>query len=74
MESMESSVIKDLPKQLAQKVSQGNYHTVNNYLVAWPKNPLSISWKIKDIFFIFTNNFIDLDILFGVFFLIIVQG
>ena len=32
-------------------------------LLGWPKSPFSFFCKIKDIFFIFTNNFIDLDIL-----------
>ena len=32
-------------------------------LLGWPKSLFSFSCKIKDTFFIFTNNFIDLDIL-----------
>ena len=33
------------------------------FVLGWPKNPFSFFHKIKDIFFIFTNTFIDLDIL-----------
>ena len=32
-------------------------------LLGWPKCPFSFFYKIKDTFFIFTNNFVDLDIL-----------
>ena len=32
-------------------------------IMGWPKSPLNLFCKIKGIFFIFTNNFIDLDIL-----------
>ena len=32
-------------------------------LLGWPKSLLSFFHKVKDIFFIFTNNFVDLDIL-----------
>ena len=32
-------------------------------VLGWPKSPFSFSRKIKDTFFIYTNNFIDLDIL-----------
>ena len=34
-----------------------------NKLLDWPKNPLCFLHKIRYTFFIFTNNFIDLDIL-----------
>ena len=33
------------------------------HVMDWPKNLFSFLKKIKDTFFIFTNNFIDLDIL-----------
>ena len=29
------------------------------YILGWPKSPFSFFSKIKDTFFIFTNNFID---------------
>ena len=32
-------------------------------ILGWPKSPFSFFCKIKDMVFIFTNNFIDLDIL-----------
>ena len=32
-------------------------------VLGWPKSPFSFFHKIKDTLFIFTNNFIDLDIL-----------
>ena len=32
-------------------------------VLGWPKSPLCFFHKIKDTFFIFTSNFIDLDIL-----------
>ena len=35
----------------------------NGLILGWPKNTLSFFHKIKDTFSIFTNNFIDLDIL-----------
>ena len=39
-------------------------HTYIVYIILdWPKSPFSFFCKINDIFFIFTNNFIDLDIL-----------
>ena len=31
-------------------------------ILGWPKSPFSFFCKIKDTFFIFTNNFIDVDI------------
>ena len=33
------------------------------HVLGWPKSPLCFFHKIKDTFFIFSNNFIDLDIL-----------
>ena len=33
------------------------------YVLGWPKSPFSFFCKVKDTFFIVTNNFIDLDIL-----------
>ena len=33
------------------------------YVLGWPKSPFSFFHKMKDTFFIFTNNCIDLDIL-----------
>ena len=37
--------------------------TFQNHGLAWPKSPLIFFCKIKDTFFIFTNNFIYLDVL-----------
>ena len=37
------------------------YHS--HFIGGWPKSPFSFFCEIKDIFFIFTDNFIDLDIL-----------
>ena len=34
-----------------------------SYVLGWPKSLFSFFCKIKDTFFIFTSNFIDLDIL-----------
>ena len=39
-----------------------SYSLLSNVL-GWPKGPFRFFHKIKDTFFIFTNNFIDLDIL-----------
>ena len=35
----------------------------SKYVLGWPKPPFSFFHKIKDTSFIFTSNFIDLDIL-----------
>ena len=35
----------------------------NKYVLGWPKSPYAFFHKINDMFFIFTDNFIDLDIL-----------
>ena len=38
-------------------------HSTIRDLLGWPKSPFSFFCKIKDTFFIFTNNYIDLGIL-----------
>ena len=38
------------------------YNKAQRYILGWPKSPLSFFHKVKDTFFIFTNNVIDLGI------------
>ena len=49
-----------LKKKVTVKI---NMWPPSNYVLHWPKSPFSFSHKIKNMFFIFTNKFIDLDIL-----------
>ena len=41
----------------------GKMQVTGTVLLGWPKSLFSFFCKIKDTFFIFTNNFVDLDIL-----------
>ena len=41
----------------------GAITAISRLILGWPKSPVSLFHKIKGAFFIFTNNFIDLDIL-----------
>ena len=47
---------------LCGKVRKKNEEN-DGQLLGWPKSPFSFFSKIKETFFIFTNNFVDLDIL-----------
>ena len=57
------------PAAVRSRKEKGCYDTFGPHIIRqlhvfdWPKSPRGFLWKIKDVFFILTDNLIDLDML-----------